>query len=120
MLNVDKKIASEETGKELSVTEAEYAKPEDGNDEEQGELIRGVEGLDEWIEIGFYTEDPADTFGDEWLRLERVRVSEMETTHKFTFPLSERPAYMLLDPRRLLIERNVGDNKFRFPEADKS
>lgn len=117
-LTVDKKIASEETGKELSVTEAEFAKPEDDSDDEQGDLIRAAESLDEWVEIGFYAEDPADTFGDEWIQLERIRVSEMETTHTFT--LDERPNYVLVDPRRLLIERNVGDNKFRFPAPDKS
>ena len=54
---VDKKIASEETGKEISVTE-----------------IDDID-LNEWVEIGFYGEDPKDTFGDEWLRLERVHIT---------------------------------------------
>ena len=87
---VDKRIASEETGKETSVTD-----------------IAGEE-LDEWIEIGFYKEDPKDTLGGDWLKLERVRVSEAETTLSFDLP--ERPEFVMLDPRRLLIERNVKDN----------
>ena len=87
---VDKRIASEETGKETSVTE-----------------IDGEE-LDEWIEIGFYKEDPKETLGDDWVKLERVRVNKAETA--LSFDLQERPAFVMLDPRRLLIERNVKDN----------
>lgn len=89
-LYVDKKIASEEDGEETSVTEID------------GEV------LNEWLEIGFYTEDPKDKLGDDWMALERIRVSEKESTVSFLVP--EKPTHVLLDPRRLLIERNVKDN----------
>jgi len=87
---VDKKIASEETGKETSVTKI------DGED------------LNEWVEIGFYDKDPKETWGDEWIKLERVRINQLET--ELNFDLYQRPKYVLLDPRRLLIERKVDDN----------
>lgn len=89
-LVIDKKIASEETGKETSVTEID--------DEE----------LSEWVEIGFYDKDPKETLGDEWTKLERIRVTQKES--KVSFDLKERPNFVLIDPRRLLIERNVKDN----------
>ncbi|PHS28758.1 MAG: hypothetical protein COA84_00795 [Robiginitomaculum sp.] len=87
---VDKKIASEEDGKETSVTEIEG------------------ENLDEWVEIGFYDKDPKETLGDEWMKLERVHITGPKT--ELSFDLDKRPAFVLLDPRRLLIERNVKDN----------
>ncbi|MBL1430755.1 MAG: hypothetical protein COA60_004470 [Robiginitomaculum sp.] len=95
-VKLDKKIASEEDGKETSVTE-----------------IDGEE-LNEWLEIGFYDEDPKDTWGDEWLKLERVRITELET--KLSFDLDQRPNFVLLDPRRLLIERDVKDNVKKTPK----
>ncbi|MEO9969058.1 MAG: M1 family aminopeptidase [Hyphomonadaceae bacterium] len=88
---VDKRIASEETGKETSV------------DEMDDEL------LDEWVEIGFYDVDPDDTLGDEWFKLERVNITELET--ELSFELDTEPTFIMLDPRRLLIERNASDNK---------
>ena len=87
---VDKRIASEEDGKETSVSE-----------------IDGEE-LNEWVEIGFYDKDPKETLGGDWLKLERVHITKAETELSFT--LKQKPAYVLLDPRRLLIERNVTDN----------
>ncbi len=93
---VDKKIASEEDGKETSVTEI------DG------------ENFDEWVEIGFYKEDPKETLGDKWMKLERVHITDPKT--ELSFDLDERPAYVLLDPRRLLIERNVKDNVKTLPK----
>ena len=93
---VDKKIASEKDGKETSVTKM------DG------------ENLDEWVEIGFYKEDPKKTLGDDWIKLERVHITQPKT--KLSFDLDERPAYVLLDPRRLLIERNVKDNVKTLPK----
>jgi len=89
-LTVDKKIASEEDGKETSVTEMD------------------AESLNEWVEIGFYTENPKEKLGDEWMALERIRVTEKDSTVSFVVP--EKPTHILLDPRRLLIERNVEDN----------
>jgi len=89
-LSTDKKIASEEDGKETSVSEID------------GEV------LNEWVEIGFYAYDPKDTLGGDWLALERVRITEAETELSFT--VNEKPAFVLLDPSRLLMERNVKDN----------
>ena len=89
-VKVDKKIASEETGKETSVTEIEE------------------ESLNEWVEIGFYDKDPKETLGGDWIKLERVRITELETEMSFSF--TEKPTHVLIDPRRLLIERNVDDN----------
>ncbi len=87
---VDKRIASEKDGKETSVGEI------DGED------------LNEWVEIGFYDQDPKDTLGGDWLELERVQITKAETDLGFT--LKQKPTHVLLDPRRLLIERNVTDN----------
>jgi ABC-2 type transport system permease protein len=88
---VDKKIASEKDGKETSVTKIEG------------------ESLDEWIEIGFYDKNPKKTLGDKWLKLERVHITDPKTP--LTFNLDKRPEFILLDPRRLLMERNVKDNE---------
>ena len=88
---VDKRIASEENGKETSVDEIED------------------EDFNEWVEIGFYDQDPRDTLGDEWLKLERVHITALET--ELSFELETEPTFIMLDPRRLLIERNVTDNK---------
>lgn len=90
ILTVDKKIAAEDTGKETSVTEMEN------------------ETLNEWVEIGLYAQNPEDTLGDEWLVLERYHVTEPET--EIMINVSEAPSHILLDPRRLLIERNTDDN----------
>jgi len=87
---VDKKIATEETGKETSVTEI------DGED------------LNEWVEIGFYNKDPKAALGDEWITLERIRITDLETSLKFE--MSEKPTHVYIDPKRLLLERNVNDN----------
>ncbi|VAV98907.1 hypothetical protein MNBD_ALPHA06-1663, partial [hydrothermal vent metagenome] len=94
---VDKKIASEETGKEISVTE-----------------IDGEE-LNEWVEVGFYDKDPKETWGDEWVKLEKVHITQLET--ELSFDLDERPNFVLLDPRRLLIERKVDDNVKKLPKG---
>jgi len=95
-LEVDKKIASSKDGEETSVNDLDD------------------EGLNEWVEIGFYTQDPKDTLGDEWIKLERVRITESVT--ELSVDMDERPTYVLIDPRRLLIERNVTDNVKEVPE----
>lgn len=89
-LKSDKLHASEEDGKETSVL-----KDKDGK-------------LDEWLEIGFFANNPKDTLGMQWQKLEMAHITQPETT--LTFTLDEKPAYVLADPRRLLIERNVDDN----------
>lgn len=117
-LDLDKKIASEKTGRALSILEPEYEKAKEEDEDTKRKLIREAEALNEWIEIGFYDKDPEDTFGDEWLKLERVHITQAKTELSFT--LDSKPTYILLDPRRLLIERNVDDNKIEltWPEDE--
>lgn len=86
---LDKKISTEAEPEQISVTE-----------------IDGEE-LNEWIEIGFYKNQPKDKWSD-WSALERVRVNQSEST--LSFVVKERPSYVALDPRRLLQERNATDN----------
>ena len=99
-IDVDKKIADEKTGKETSVKDI------DG------------ETLSEWVEIGFYDKatNPKDTLGGDWLSLERVHVTKAKTNLSFDVP--KKPAFLMLDPRRLLIERNVRDNIKKLNSAD--
>ncbi|MGJ8561124.1 MAG: hypothetical protein ACSHX3_12885 [Litorimonas sp.] len=89
-LSVDKKYASEEDGKETSVSEIDDAM------------------LDEFVQIGFYAEDPEDDLGASPIALETMRVSEADST--ITVTLDERPTHIVLDPARRLIERNINDN----------
>lgn len=89
-LTLDKKYADEEDGRETSVSEIDGA------------------SLDEFIEIGFYTEDPEDDLGANPMASEIVRVSEAEAT--VTLRVPERPTHVILDPARRLIERNINDN----------
>lgn len=123
-VETDKLVSSKETGRATSVLEAVYADPEedegdeDADEDSQGELLRAAEALNEWVEIGFYEQDPAETFGDEWIKLERVHITQAET--KLTFNLETKPNYVLLDPRRLLIERNVTDNEVALELAEES
>ena len=123
-ITLDKTVSSKETGRAVSVLEAEYAKPEndtkteDGEEAPKGKLVRAAESLNEWVEIGFYENDPSDTFGDEWLKLERVKLTDMTT--QLSFELDKKPAYVMLDPRRLLIETNVSDNEVELELTDKS
>ena len=93
-LKIDKKISTEAESKQISVTKIEG------------------ESLDEWIEIGFYENAPKDKWSD-WTALEKVRVSQSETT--LTFNLKMRPNHIALDPRRLLQEKNVTDNVKQLP-----
>ena len=90
-LTLDKKInhSDEDEEKQVSVTEIEG------------------ESLNEWVEIGFYADKPSDKWSA-WQALERVRVTEADSVLEFT--VDEAPAYVALDPRRLLQERNVLDN----------
>ena len=97
-LRTDKRIASEENGKETSVDDMD------------------LEEFNEWVEIGFYDKDPADTLGDEWLKLERIHITQLET--ELSFDLETEPSHIMLDPRRLLIERNVTDNSLAVSGAD--
>jgi len=95
-IKVDKKYASEEDGKETSVT-----KIDDAN-------------LNEWVEIGFYTKDPKDDLGANPFTTRIVLLSEAETVQDFT--LEKRPTHIVLDPKRALIERNIKDNVKELPK----
>jgi len=79
-IKVDKKYASEEDGKETSVTEIDDA------------------NLNEWVEIGFYTEDPKDDLGANPFTTRRVQLSDVESVKNFT--LDKRPTHIVLDPKR--------------------
>lgn len=65
------------------------------------------ESLNEWVEIGFYKDEPKALWSA-WSNLERVRVTQAES--ELVFELDTLPAYIAIDPRRLLMERNVEDN----------
>ena len=95
-IKVDKKYASEEDGKETSVTEIDDAQ------------------LNEWVEIGFYTEDPKDDLGANPVTTRIVQLGQAETVQDFT--LDKRPTHIVLDPKRALIERNIKDNVKELPK----
>ncbi len=89
-IKVDKKYASEEDGKETSVTEIADAE------------------LNEWVEIGFYSEDPKNNLGASPFATRFVNLTTAESIQEFT--LDQKPTYVVLDPKRSLIERNVKNN----------
>ena len=89
-ITLDKKYAAEKDGKETSVNDIEE------------------ESLNEWVEISFYIEDPEDDLGANPFHSKLVQLSEPKTVLKFN--LEEKPKYIVLDPKRALIERNVKDN----------
>jgi len=89
-IKIDKRITPEDGSKEISVTELEDVT------------------LNELVEVGFYTEDPTDALGGGWFVKKRIRVYKEETN--VSFDLSIEPTHVLLDPQRLLFERNHEDN----------
>ena len=95
-IKIDKKYASEEDGKETSVTKIDDAE------------------LNEWVEIGFYTEDPKDDLGANPFATRTVQLSEAESVQSFI--LDKKPTHIVLDPKRSLIERNVKDNVKALPK----
>ena len=70
--------------------------------------------LNEWVEIGFYSEDPKDGLGANPFATRIVLLSEAETVQDFT--LDKRPTHIVLDPKRALIERNIKDNVKELPK----
>ncbi len=72
------------------------------------------EVLNEPLEIGFYTDEPKKLWSA-WTNLEQVWVTK--TNQVFTFDVSEKPTHIAFDPRRLMQERNVGDNVSTVSEA---
>jgi hypothetical protein len=89
-ITLDKKYAAEKDGKETSVSDIKE------------------ESLNEWVEISFYLKDPVDDLGANPFHSKLVQLSEPQTVLKFN--LEEKPKYIMLDPKRALIERNVKDN----------
>jgi len=89
-ISVNKKYAARKDGKETSVAD-----------------IPGAD-LNEWVEVAFYTEDPKETLGENPFLSKVMKITEAEMTLEFT--LDKRPTHILLDPKRLLIERNLTDN----------
>ena len=84
-----------------------YASEEDGKETD-------AETLDEPVEIAFYKEDPSNSWEEEPMLLKRFRLTEAET--ELTFELSERPGYIVIDPRALLVERKLNDNVKALPK----
>ena len=84
-----------------------YASEEDGEETD-------AETLDEPVEIAFYKEDPSNSWEEEPMLLKRFRLTEAET--ELTFELSERPGYIVIDPRALLMERKLNDNVKALPK----
>ena len=95
-IKLDKKYASEEDGKETSVAKIDGA------------------NFNEWVEIGFYTEDPKDDLGANPFTTRMVQINEAESVQQFS--LKKRPTHIVLDPKRSLIERNVKDNTKTVPK----
>lgn len=65
------------------------------------------EVLNEPLEIGIYMDEPKKLWSA-WSSLEQVRVTQ--TDQVFTFDVAEKPTHISLDPRRLMLERQVDDN----------
>ena len=65
------------------------------------------EVLNEPLEIGVYTAEPKKLWSA-WTKLELIRVTEGEQT--VTIELDEKPTHIAIDPRRLMLERNIEDN----------
>ena len=84
-----------------------YASEEDGKE-------TNAETLDEPVEIAFYKDDPSNSWEEEPMLLKRFRLTEAET--ELSFELSERPGYIVIDPRALLMERKLNDNVKALPK----
>ena len=65
------------------------------------------EVLNEPLEIGIYSDEPKKLWSA-WTALETIWVTEAK--QEVTLTLDEKPAYIAIDPRRLLQERNVDNN----------
>jgi len=76
---------------------------------ETSESWDDIEGevLNEPLEIGIYAEEPKKLWSA-WTKLERIRVTEGE--QKITIEVDEKPSFIAIDPRRLMLERNIDDN----------
>ena len=68
-----------------------------------------IEGevLNEPLEIGVYTDEPKKLWSA-WTKLERIQVTEAEQA--VSIIVDEKPTHIAIDPRRLMLERNIDDN----------
>ena len=78
-----------------------YADPETGDESD-------ADTLDEFVEIGFYKEDPNNSWEETPILLKRLRLTEDAT--EVSFDMDVKPGYIVVDPRGLLIERKYDDN----------
>ena len=78
-----------------------YADPDTGEESD-------AETLDEFVEVGFYKEDPSNSWEETPILIKRLRLTETET--EVSFEMDEKPGYIVTDPRALLIERKYDDN----------
>jgi len=65
------------------------------------------EVLNEPLEIGIFAAEPKKLWSA-WTDLEKVWVTQTDQT--FTFNVAEKPTHIAIDPRRLMLERNIDDN----------
>ena len=78
-----------------------YADPDTGDETD-------AEALDEFVEVAFYKEDPSNSWEETPILLKRLRLTEAATD--VSFDMEEKPGYIVVDPRALLIERKYDDN----------
>ena len=65
------------------------------------------EVLNEPLEIGVYSDEPKKLWSA-WTKLETLRVTEGKQT--IMIEVDEKPTHIAIDPRRLMLERNIDDN----------
>jgi len=78
-----------------------YADPDTGEESD-------ADTLNEYIEVGFYEEDPSNSWEETPILLERLRLNKTQT--EVSFDMDKKPGYIVVDPRALLIEREYKDN----------
>lgn len=98
-------LTTEESGK-YKVTATinlakKYADPDTGEE-------TNADVLNEYVEIGFYKEDPSNSWEETPILIKRLRLTEAET--EVSFDMDVKPGYIVVDPRALLIERKYDDN----------
>jgi ABC-type transport system involved in multi-copper enzyme maturation permease subunit len=101
----DIKLTSQSSGK-YTVTATlnlakKYADPDTGEETD-------AENLDEFVEVGFYKEDPSNSWEETPILIKRLRLTDAKTD--VSFEMDEKPGYIVFDPRALLIERKYDDN----------
>lgn len=76
---------------------------------ETSESWSDIEGevLNEPLEIGVYSDEPKKLWS-KWNTLESVWITESQQT--ITLEVDEKPSYIAIDPRRLMLQRNIDNN----------